>query len=156
MDFRTALEREEHRLEETKIEEKSCGAVLYQIKENIPNYLIVESSSGHISFSKGHVEAQETEWETACREIFEETGIKKMHRIEGFRERFVCRTKSGNKKEIIYFLAEFMEKTILLQDGELVNYWLLPLEEALQRINTEEEKKILRKADELLKEKKYE
>ncbi len=139
-------------MEGKKIDEKSCGAVLYQIKQNTPNYLIVESNSGHISFSKGHVEGRETEWETACREIYEETGIRKMYRIDDFRECFVCRTEKGTTKEIVYFLAEFMEKTILLQDDELVNYWVLPLKEALEKINTEEEKEILRKAEKVLRE----
>lgn len=143
-------------MEEKIIEEKSCGAVLYQVKDNVPNYLIVESRSGHISFSKGHVEDKETEWETACREICEETGIKEMSRIDGFRERFLCITEKGSQKEIVYFLAEFREKEIRLQDGELVNYWLLPAEKALQKINTEEEREILRKADKLLREKNYE
>lgn len=140
-------------MEENKIEEKSCGAVLFQKKGDTLRYLIVESNSGHISFSKGHVEDEETEWETACREIYEETGIKEMHRIDGFRERFVCRTEKGNQKEIVYFLAEFLEDVILLQKEELVNYWMLPLNEALERINTEEEKEILRKADQVLREK---
>ena len=141
-------------MEVRKADEKSCGAVLFQKKENVPYYLIVESTSGHISFSKGHVENQETEWETACREIYEETGIKQMCRIEGFREEFLCRTKTGNRKEIVYFLAEFRENEIRLQDGELVNYWLLPVEDACCRINTEEEKEILRKAHKVLRERK--
>lgn len=135
-----------------KIDEKSCGAVLYQRTAEGIRYLVVESSSGHISFSKGHVEAGETEWETACREIKEETGIEKLNRIEGFRESFVCVTETGNQKEIVYFLAEFTDDAIRLLDGELVHYWMLSKEEACARINTEEEREILQKADRLLKE----
>lgn len=135
-----------------KIDEKSCGAVLYQSTEGGIRYLVVESSSGHISFSKGHIEAGETEWETACREIEEETGIVKLNRVDDFRESFICNTETGNRKEIVYFLAEFTDDTIQLQDGELVRYWMLPQEEACAKINTEEEKEILRKADRLLKE----
>lgn len=135
-----------------KIDEKSCGAVLYKMTVEGVRYLIVESSSGHISFSKGHMEAGETEWETACREIEEETGIVKLKRVDGFRESFLCVTENGNKKEVVYFLAEFFDDTIRLQDGELVSYWMLPQEEACAKINTEEEKAILRKADQLLKE----
>lgn len=139
-------------MKEDRIEEKSCGAVIYQKKGDIPEYLIVESNSGHVSFSKGHVEEGETEWETACREIYEETGIQEMRRIDGFRERFVCRTEKGNRKEIVYFLAEFPGDTVCLQEEELVNYWWLPLQEALEKITTAEEKEILRKADQVLRE----
>ncbi len=135
-----------------KIDEKSCGAVLYKMTAEGVRYFIVESSSGHISFSKGHMEAGETEWETACREIKEETGIVKLNRMEEFRESFLCVTETGNKKEVVYFLAEFLDDTIRLQDGELVSYWMLPPEEACARINTEEEKAILCKADRMLKE----
>lgn len=135
-----------------KIDEKSCGAVLYQTDHNVRYYLIVESTSGHISFPKGHIESGETEWETACREIYEETGIQKMNRIDGFRESFVCLTEKGNRKEIVYFLAKFAEKTIVLQDGELISSQMLPLEEACKRINTQEEREILRKAEEYLEE----
>ena len=142
-------------MKEERIDEKSCGAVLYQRKGNIPHYLIVQSKSGHISFSKGHTEENETEWETACREICEETGIIRLHKKEDFRESCVCRTEKGNRKEIVYFLAEFQEKTVQLQEEELVNYWLLPIEEALKKINTEEEKEILRKAEQVIR-KKYE
>ena len=60
----------------TEFDEKSCGAVLYQRRNGQLRYLIARSSSGHISFSKGHMEEDETEWETAVREIREETGIK--------------------------------------------------------------------------------
>lgn len=133
-----------------KIDEKSCGAVLYQKRNNVRYYLIVESASGHVSFPKGHIESGETEWETACREIFEETGIQKMDKKGDFRESFVCMTEKGKRKEIVYFLAEFEEKTIILQDGELVSSQMLPLEEACAIINTQEEREILRKAEEYL------
>lgn len=139
-------------METERVDEKSCGAVLYQATETGVQYLVVESSSGHISFSKGHIEAGETEWETACREIEEETGIVKLNRIDGFRESFICNTETGNRKEIVYFLAEFTDDSVRLLDGELICYWMLPLEEACDKINTKEEKEILRKADQLLKE----
>ncbi|MGN1203627.1 MAG: bis(5'-nucleosyl)-tetraphosphatase [Lachnospiraceae bacterium] len=137
-------------MEIEKIDEKSCGAVLYKMTAEGVRYLIVESASGHISFSKGHVESGESEWETACREIEEETGIVKLKRIDGFRESFVCVTETGNHKEIVYFLANFTDDTIYLQDGELVRYWMLPFKEACALINTEEEKEILQKADKFL------
>lgn len=137
---------------ESGIDEKSCGAVLYQRISGEIRYLIVQSCSGHISFPKGHMEEGETEWETACREIGEETGITGVQRTGVFRESFRCLTAEGKRKEIIYFLAEFKKEEIRLQEEELEEVWLLPFREACDKINTAEEREILRKADLLLTE----
>lgn len=48
-----------------------CGSVVF----NDNKVLIIKHKYGHISFPKGHVEGNETEEETAIREVKEETGI---------------------------------------------------------------------------------
>ena len=59
--------------------EKSCGAIVFRkFHGNIELLLIKHANGGHWSFPKGHVEAGETEVETAIREIREETGIEVM------------------------------------------------------------------------------
>ena len=58
------------------LHEKSCGAIVYRkYHGNTEILLIKHINSGHWSFPKGHVEGNETEEETAKREIMEETGI---------------------------------------------------------------------------------
>ena len=58
------------------LHEKSCGAIVYRkYHGNTEILLIKHINSGHWSFPKGHVEAGETEIETAMREIKEETAI---------------------------------------------------------------------------------
>ena len=58
------------------LHEKSCGAIVYRkYHGNTEILLIKHINSGHWSFPKGHVEGDETEEETAKREIMEETGI---------------------------------------------------------------------------------
>ena len=52
--------------------EKSCGAVV--VKDG--KILLEKQTNGFWSFPKGHVEGDETEFETSIRETFEETGIK--------------------------------------------------------------------------------
>ena len=54
------------------LHEKSCGAVLFTTEKGIKKFLLVESN--YFGFPKGHVEENETEQETALREIKEETG----------------------------------------------------------------------------------
>ena len=57
------------------MKEKSCGAIVYKIENNELKFLLVHQNNGHYSFPKGHVEENETEIETAIREIKEETNL---------------------------------------------------------------------------------
>lgn len=55
---------------------KSCGVLPYRCKNGAREYLIVfEQFSQCWSLPKGHMEAGETETDTALRELFEETGL---------------------------------------------------------------------------------
>ena len=57
--------------------EKSCGAVVFSRFDGAWHVLLIRHDHGrHTSFPKGHVEAGETERQTAEREIFEETGVR--------------------------------------------------------------------------------
>ena len=72
------------------IEETSAGIVLYRQMKDQREYLLLHYPGGHFDFAKGHVEAGESEHETAYRELQEETGIKKIIWIEGFRHKIHC------------------------------------------------------------------
>ena len=52
--------------------EKACGAV---IENEDGKILVIFQNNGFWGFPKGHVEENETEAETAVREVFEETGL---------------------------------------------------------------------------------
>ena len=55
---------------------KSCGVLPYRLVNGAPEYLLVfEEFSQCWSLPKGHMEAGETEIETAQRELLEETGL---------------------------------------------------------------------------------
>ena len=49
--------------------EKSCGAVIYTVQNGTRFYLVEQMQKGHVSLCKGHVEKDETELQTAEREI---------------------------------------------------------------------------------------
>ena len=55
--------------------EKSCGAVIFESRKKDAKVLIIRQLAGHYCFVKGHMESNETEAETALREIKEETGL---------------------------------------------------------------------------------
>ena len=56
--------------------EYSCGAIVFTRQNGQPLYVIVQEQAGAYSFPKGHMEGNETEMETARREIFEEIGLQ--------------------------------------------------------------------------------
>ena len=55
--------------------EKSCGAIIVRKNDDTFETLLIKMVKGHWSFPKGHVENDETEVETALREIKEETNL---------------------------------------------------------------------------------
>ena len=101
------------------LKEFSYGAVVYKMQDNEPLFLLAHSKrSGRWGFPKGHNEAGESPVETARREIFEETGIKKLKFIEGFSREDVYiidgalpQTKGKTvEKHSLYFLARALEE----------------------------------------------
>ncbi len=56
--------------------EKSCGAIVFTRKNGEIHYCVIRQTNGDYGFPKGHMEPEETEQETALREIFEEVGLK--------------------------------------------------------------------------------
>ena len=55
--------------------EKSCGALVYRKHGDRTELLLIKHRfGGHWSFPKGHVELGENEFQTALREVKEETG----------------------------------------------------------------------------------
>ena len=80
----------------------SAGAVIFREIGGELYVLMVRSRCGW-GFPKGHIEKGETEEAAACREVFEETGIR-AELAPGFR----CETGSGLRDEprkIIYFVG---------------------------------------------------
>ena len=56
--------------------EKSCGVLPWRVRDGMREFLLVyESYSKCWSLPKGHMEAGETEEQTALRELWEETGL---------------------------------------------------------------------------------
>ena len=112
--------------------ETSCGAIVYTRREGKYLFVLVQEQSGHYSFPKGHMEENETEMETARREIFEETGLKPTFR-DGFCETdtYELKEKPGTRKRVVYFLAEFGNEKPVPMQGEIRKIELLPYEQAL-------------------------
>lgn len=88
------------------IYERSCGVILFRVKNAKPEYLLLlQSLSQTWSFPKGHAEAGETEEQTALRELKEETGID-AKLMDGFREELSYWIAGGRLKRVVLYLAE--------------------------------------------------
>lgn len=132
--------------------EKSCGGVVISREKGDVRYLIIESREGIFGFPKGHAEGNETEMETAIREIFEETGLKPDF-IEGFRaeQEYPLPRKKGVIKKVVYFLAEYENQEIIPQEKELKSARLLKYDDAINLLQFQNAKDVLTLADKFIK-----
>lgn len=131
--------------------ERSCGAVVFTRIDGEIKYVLVKQLEGFYSFPKGHMEEGETEKETALREIFEEIGIRP-NIIEGFitKDEHTIPNKPNVIKQVVYFLAEYSNQKITIQEEELLGYELVTYEEAIKMFKYESSKRILKEANDFL------
>ena len=128
------------------LHEKSCGAIVYRrFHGNIEILLIKHVNSGHWSFPKGHVEGDETELETARREIKEETGLDVII-DQTFRETVSYLPKRDTQKEVVYFLALARNYDYVPQEEEIAEIRWVDIVRATHMLTYENDKTIVNKA----------
>lgn len=132
------------------IQEKSCGAVIFRREAGARRYLVLKSTLGHTTLCKGHVEGDETEHQTARREIGEETGLTVAF-LEGFREVITYPPKPGHRKDVVFFLAEAAAGTAVCQPEEVLEIRFLPYGEARGALTYDSDKEVLDRAEEFLR-----
>ena len=126
--------------------EKSCGAICYTAQGGAPRVLVIcHRYGGHWAFPKGHVEAGETEEQTAMREVREETGAE-VRIVPGYREVTTYSPAKGVMKDVVLFVAEITGGKLHAQPEEVRTVELLPLEEAQRRLTYPADKELLEKA----------
>lgn len=128
--------------------EYSAGAVLYTEDEGQRLYVLVTELSGNTGLPKGHVEAGESEEETALREIHEETGLHAAIQ-PGFGGEIVYPQGRGMLKHFTYFLATY-DPAAQPVSGMDVKALALPYEQALRKLSFADVRSILRKAENYL------
>lgn len=132
--------------------EKSCGVVAYKTTNNVNHYLLIRAFNGDIGFPKGHVEAGESETETAVRELKEETNVE-VEIIPGFRREmeYAIPSKKNVSKKVVYFLGKCTSDHIIPQRSEISEARFVPYDEAMNIITFEDSRRILRDADNMIK-----
>ena len=126
--------------------EKSCGAIVFYLKENKEQILLIKhSNSGHWSFPKGHVEAGETEVETAVREIKEETGVD-ANIDTRFRTVVTYSPKKDVIKDVVYFFATSDSYETEKQEEEVSEVRWVDINKALSSVSYKNDKELVKKA----------
>lgn len=145
---------------------QAAGVVLFHDEDGAieePQYLLLQNARhGAWGFPKGHREDGESLEECARRETDEETGGIAWALVEGFHE--VSRyeipadraphpsfgDESARQKEVHYYLGRATERAELLSDEHAASAWLRA-EDALARLEHDENRRILRTAHTFLR-----
>lgn len=131
-------------------QEKSCGAVVFHQTGNQIEYLLLRHRNGnHWGFPKGHVEAGETENETALREIYEEAGLR-VRLLDGFRQTVEYAPYENSWKQVVYFVGEAKEPKFVCQREEVQECRWVGYEIGLDLLSHENSKGILQAAQRFL------
>ncbi len=139
--------------------EKSAGAIIFRKNKQIKYLLLhypssARSAKAYWDFPKGHIEKGEKELDTVKREVEEETGLKDLEFMMGFKERIKYFFKLKGKtifKIVTFYLAKTKTKKIKIS-GEHMGYQWLSFEEALEQIAFKNSKELLMKANQFLEE----
>lgn len=143
--------------------EKSAGAVIFrrepfessQGKKTEFFYLLLHYRARHWDLPKGHIEKGEKPEDAAKREIEEETGIKEIEFVSGFKETIKYFYKRDGKnffKIVVFFLAETKMKKVKISYEHRGFKWL-SYEKALKQLTFKNAKDVLKKANRFLKHK---
>ena len=131
--------------------EKSCGALV--VRREGDQYFILmirHKAGGNRSFPKGHVEAGETEYATALREVMEETSAR-IAIVSDFRATVNYRPSPGVMKEVVYFLAFTTSPYVKAREGEIAEVEWVPLDKAEESLAHENDKTVFRAAMERMR-----
>ena len=137
--------------------EKSAGAVVFYKNKEVEYLLLhypgsTEKAKDYWDFPKGHIEEGESEIETVKREVFEETGLKDIKIIPGFKTSIkYFFQKEGKKifKIVVFYLARVKTKEVKISFEHIGFIWL-PFEKAVEKVTYKNAKEVLKKAHNFL------
>ena len=141
--------------------EKSAGTIVYRMNKSQVEFLLLESPSVSElkkyflwSFPKGKVEEGESDFETAKREVFEESCLSDLKFLpnEKISERFMYQKQGGLiSKTVVYFLAEAkLDAKVKISDEHTNFAWADPAK-AKTLIKTKGVRETLDKANNIIK-----
>ena len=106
---------------------KSCGVIPFRDNSGRNEYLILKQTNGCWSFPKGHMEAGETEEQTAHRELYEESGLSAAL-IPDARIAYEYDISPVTRKQVVLFSGK-INGDVILQETEVVDHLWVPANE---------------------------
>lgn len=134
--------------------EKSCGAILFHKFDKEYKVLLIGFTYNNImrwGFPKGHIENNETEIQTAIREVKEEVNLD-IKILPKFREETNFIIKPYNMRKVVYYCAESKFTKAIPQEGEVEKIEWLNFEDAHKRLSYDCDKNIINKSIKFFKE----
>lgn len=129
--------------------DSSFGIIPLKIIEGEWHALLIKHRrSSFWGFPKGHADEGEQPYETAVREVFEETGlkVKKLLMKDALTENYRFRAHGEwIDKTVVYYVAEMDEGEVTLQQAEVEESCWLPLKTAEHKATFEQAKILCRK-----------
>jgi bis(5'-nucleosidyl)-tetraphosphatase len=133
---------------------QAAGAICYFKEGRKTLFLLLRSAkTSEWGPPKGHAEQDETEVETAVREIYEETGIRRASFTPGFREVLHYEVeKKGKlrKKDVVLLLCKLDSDDVRLS-SEHTEFHFATLDEVEVLVPHEDLREVFRKAQSFLK-----
>ena len=123
--------------------EKSCGAIIV----NDGKVLIIKQNIGFYGFPKGHVEENETEEETAIREVKEETNLDITINSK-YRYEIEYMVNENTLKKVVFFLANPNTTNLICEDKEIAEAKWLDIDEAINTLSYDDLKEVLKRVRE--------
>ncbi len=121
----------------------STGIIPVYMESGV-QYLLLKYPQGHWGFPKGHVEKNESHWETAVRELKEETGLSRVKRIGEFKdeiEYWFQRESTRHEKVVYFFGGRVYTRSVTLSE-EHDDYTWTSTERTLEIITYENERNL--------------
>ena len=138
--------------------EQSAGAVVFRLEKGQPKYLLLHYPSmakkgrSYWDLPKGHLERGETEQQTVHREVREETGLKDISLIPGFRELITYSFRAQGKnifKTVVFYLAQTSRQEVRISSEHSGCVWL-PYAQAMSYLKFQNAKRVITKAHHFL------
>ena len=142
----------ENKKEKRPTKEISAGIIVFRRTDEGLKFLILYHGGDYWNFPKGKLEGDERSWQTAFREVREETGLKKceLTRAGNFKTFEKFHFRRGREKVykiVILYLAETTQKKIVISSNEHSGYGWFRLADAKKIMAKHKESaNILRKA----------
>jgi len=113
--------------------ERSYGVVPIAKTSSGYEFLLIQQTQGHWTFPKGHRNWGETPFQTAKRELEEETGITEIDIDQNtvFETVYIHTKGWFKRKKRVYFYPGYLQKReIIMQEAEIIDYTWASYEDA--------------------------